>query len=405
MQFNHDFSEAGLSVVTGLTYQLERPNGYGITLIDSFQKISITQYGAVVQLDKSLPQGFRFIATTRFDHHSNFGGFISPRLALLKGVGKGTFRITWGRAYAMPSIQNQYAGINRFLFGNGVGINYIPNGSNVYNAETYATTVPLRPEQVSTWEVGYKGNIDKRLYIDINYYNGTSKNFISPARSVGGRVLAVNGTKVIHNTVFAGKVVDDTLSGASFLTFFNYGEVKAFGIDAGLTYNINKFISLAVKYSWFGSDITSENSKNDANTDGYVSSEEKSLNAPVNRAVGVLRFQNLLKEKFYLNLSARYVEQYDFYSGSQIGTAEGKGKRGIIEIAGHPPLIKNFDWGPLGGFTTIDIEAGYKFNEMVTVNAGVSNLLNTRQIEMVGSPSVGRIIMVELKVQVPNRKK
>jgi iron complex outermembrane receptor protein len=404
VQFNHDFRETGLSVVTGLTYQLETPDGYGITLTDSFQKISITQFGAVAQLDKALPHGFRLIATTRFDHHSNFGGFISPRFALLKGVGNGTFRITWGRAYAMPSIQNQYAGINSFLFGNGAGINYIPNGSNVYNAETYAVTVSLRPEQVSTWEVGYKGNIDKRLYVDVNYYNGRSKNFISPARSVGGRVIAVNGTKVMHNPVFAGRVVDDTLSGASFLTFFNYGEVKAFGVDADLRYNFNKFISLAVKYSWFGSDITNDNTKNDANTDGYVSAEEKSLNAPVNRAVGILQFQNLLKEKFFLNLSARYVEQYDFYSGSQIGTAAGKGKRGIIEIPGKPPLIKNFDWGPLGGFTTIDVEAGYKFNEMVTVNAGVSNLLNTHQIEMVGSPSVSRIIMVELKVQVPDMK-
>ncbi|MGZ3939946.1 MAG: TonB-dependent receptor, partial [Flavisolibacter sp.] len=46
-QYNYQFKQAGLSLVTGLNYQLDRPNGYGLTLIDSFQKISITQWGAV----------------------------------------------------------------------------------------------------------------------------------------------------------------------------------------------------------------------------------------------------------------------------------------------------------------------------------------------------------------------
>ena len=83
----------------------------------------------------------------------------------------------------------------------------------------------------------------------------------------------------------------------------------------------------------------------------------------------------------------------------------GKGKRGIIKIPGNVSLLKNFDWGPLGGFTTIDLEAGFRFNEMVAVNTSITNLLNTRQIEMVGSPSIGRLIMVQLKLQVPYTKR
>jgi outer membrane receptor for ferrienterochelin and colicins len=68
-------------------------------------------------------------------------------------------------------------------------------------------------------------------------------------------------------------------------------------------------------------------------------------------------------------------------------------------------MLKNFDWGPLGDFTTIDVEAGYRFNELVSVNTAITNLLNTRQIEMVGSPSIGRLFMVEFKLQVPYSKK
>jgi iron complex outermembrane receptor protein len=160
-----------------------------------------------------------------------------------------------------------------------------------------------------------------------------------------------------------------------------------------------------VRYSWFGSDIKKENPKNDANKDGFVSAEEKSLNTPQNRAIAIINLQNLFKSKLFVNFSIRYVEQYEFYSASQIGTVAGKGKRGKIEIPGKPPLIKNFDWGPLGGFTTVDLSAGYKFNAMVSINAGVTHLFNCRQMEMVASPSISRLIMMEIKINVPYLKK
>jgi iron complex outermembrane receptor protein len=103
------------------------------------------------------------------------------------------------------------------------------------------------------------------------------------------------------------------------------------------------------------------------------------------------------------------VQQYDFYSGVQIGTEAGQGKRGIVYGGigpnGQPRYYpKNFDWGPLGGFTTIDLSAGYKINQMVQLNMGITNLFDTDQIEFVGSPSIGRLIMFELKVHVPNKK-
>ena len=403
-QYNHNFKKGGLSLIAGLSYQKEKPNGYGIGLIDSFQRIVITQYGTVLQLEKELPFDIRFVTALRYDHHSNFGNFFSPRVALVKGVGDGSFRVTWARAYSMPSILNQYAGINRFLFGNGRGIYYIPNNINISDNERYLTTSPLIPEEVNTWEVGYKGTVAKKLFIDINYYNGISNNFISPPITVFGRVLEVGGINVTHNPVFAGAVINDTLRNAQFLTYFNYGDISVYGLDLGINYPINKFFSAGIKYSWFGSDVEKDNIKNDANKDGYVSPEEKSLNASKNRGALLLNFHNLVKGKLAANITLRYVQQYDFYSGSQIGTEAGKGKRGIIPRPGQPPLWKNFDWGPLGGFTTIDLNAGYRVNQMVQLNMNITNLLNTDQIEFVGSPSMGRLIMFELKVHVPNKK-
>ena len=405
LQYNYHFKEPGVFLVAGLSYQKEKPNGYGISLVDSFHKIIINQYGAVLQLEKQLPWALKLMGTARVDHHSNFGTFLAPRIALTKKTGNGSFRVTWGKAYAMPSILNQYAGVNRFLFGNGDGILYIPNGTNVRDTASFKTTTALKPEMVKTWEFGYKGALTEKIFIDISYYDGLSKNFISPPVAVGGKVLKVNEIPVTHNPAFAGMISNDTLRGASFLTYFNYGDVRTYGLDLGLNYTFNRYFNASIKYSWFGSDLSNDNIKNDANNDGYVSPEEKSLNAPHHKGALILNGQNLLKEKLFAGLTIRYVQQYEFYSGNQVGTESGKGKRGVISRPGQPPILKNFDWGPLGGFTTVDLSAGYKFNEIISVNMGITNLLNTRQIEFVGSPSIGRLFMAELKLHLPTSSK
>jgi len=404
-QYNYKFEKARLFLVAGFSYQKDKPRAYGITLVDSFQRIYVTQYGTALQLEKELPSDLRFIGAVRWDHHSNFGDFFSPKFGIAKRFGESSFRLLWGKAYSMPSILYQYAS-NLNFFGNGEGITYIPNGSNVNDPESRKITIPLKPEEVSTWEVGYKGTIAKKLYADINYFNGLSKNFFGPSIGVLGRAEYVGKNRVTHPSSSAGNVSSSgILTGARFTTVFNFGDVKVYGVDAGLTYQFNQYVSLAIKYSWLGSDISEGHADNDANRDDTVAVDERSLNSPGNRAIVILNFQNLCKQKMFINLSVRYVQQYDFYSGGQISTAAGEGKRGYVQGRGTTRYIKNFDWGPLGGFTTIDLSVGYKINEMVSANMGITNLFNTDQIEFVGSPSIGRLIMFELKVHVPNSSK
>jgi iron complex outermembrane receptor protein len=377
-------------------------------LVDKDRRVLINQTGAVLQLEKSLPSDIRFITALRLDNHSNLGNFLSPKFALTKKIGENNFRATWARAYSMPSIFFQYANSNGIVYGNGAGIRYIPNGSK-YNEASIKSTKGLEAEETNTWELGYRGKLLKKLYIDINYYNSLNMNFLSPPLPVDGRALDVNGIPVVP--AIPGVITNDTLQKASFNSFFNYGKVKAYGIDIGLTYSFNTFVNFTVKYSWFGSDITTDEIKNDANKDGFVSLEEASINAPKNKIVTILGFQNLWKQKVFVNISARFTGQHDFYSGSHIGTALGKGSRGKV-FWGAEPLtnepryyIKNFDWGPLGGFTIIDLSAGCKLNNMTSLNMGVTNLLNSKQLEFVGSPPIGRLIMFELKVHLPNSNK
>jgi iron complex outermembrane receptor protein len=117
----------------------------------------------------------------------------------------------------------------------------------------------------------------------------------------------------------------------------------------------------------------------------------------------------LANGKAFLNLSLRWVESFDFYSGNQIGTAAGKGKRGVVlgpTLANGTRVsyLKNFDWGPMGGFTTVDISGGYRINKALSAGAGISNLFNVAQREFVGSPLIGRLFTLELKANIPHKK-
>lgn len=404
-QYNTTFQKAGLFLVAGLSYQQDRPRAYGIALVDSFQRIKIDQYGAALQAEKSLSTSLRFIAAGRWDYHSNFGHFFSPKLGLVKKAGNGNVRLTWGRAYSMPTIIFQYGNVNGLFYGNGKGITYVPNDTKMSEGKRVVTT-PIKPEQVSTWEVGYKGTSTKNLFVDVSAYYGLSKNFFSPAVAVPGRALFIGNNTA--RPFFPGQVINDTLRGAQFTTVFNFGDVSVYGVDAGITYAFNRYADLTARHSWIGSDITKGNHDNDANGDGYVAADERTLNAATHRAVVILGLQNLYKGRLFATFSARYTSAYDFYSGNQISTAAGEGKRGNVYGGigqnGHARnYLKNFDWGPLGGYTVVDISAGYKISQMLSAGMNITNLLNAEQREFAGSPAIRRLIMFELKVQVPDK--
>ena len=241
-----------------MDYQLQSPNRYGITLVDSFERIRISQVGAVLQMEKSLPLDMKLVGALRYDHHESLGDFFAPKFTLVKKLGDGLARAGFAKAYAMPTILHQYAGVNRYYFGNsGEGIKYIPNGSPFSDPSSIRYTEPLKPEEVLTWELGYKGKISKPFFIDISGYYSKSNNFITPANPVQGRALEVDGIPVTHNPQYTGSnSTNDTLKSAKFIANFNYAEVNTWGIDVGMTWTLHKDIGMSINYSWIDSDIT-----------------------------------------------------------------------------------------------------------------------------------------------------
>ncbi|NEM96478.1 TonB-dependent receptor [Pontibacter burrus] len=388
LQYNNNF--AGFDIITGISYQRDVAYSRQTYLDDKAGNIILNQIGGVVQIERNLTDKLKALVAGRVDNHDNYGTQFSPKAALTYNALGGTFRATYGKAYSAPSIQFQefYANTGALaILGNGAGL-------TIENTETGAirTIDRLEVEKVQTFEVGYKGTPVKNLYFDISSWYAKSKDFISP-------LTAITPLMGKERVIKKGDV-DVRESAATllnyYLTYLNYGQVNSWGTDLGLNYYFDDNYSMGLKYSYFNSDITDkDNLDNDANGDKKVSAAESSLNAAKHRVNFNITARNLANNKLFLSLNLRYLPEFDFYSGSQIAAEKGAGSR----VPGF-----NYNHGPLGGFTSVDLSGGYKLTNWSTLGASVSNLFNDEQREYVGSPVIGRLYSVELRFDFGGKK-
>jgi iron complex outermembrane receptor protein len=170
--------------------------------------------------------------------------------------------------------------------------------------------------------------------------------------------------------------------------------VQTYGADLGVTYAFTPQLSAALNYSWFGYSLDKNDLANDGNKDGRVTDLDLPINTPANKASVALNYSS---SKWFGSIFTRWVERYNFFSGINVAS-ETIPELGIRENA---RFGRTFNYGPLGGFVNVDVSAGYRFGKVVTLSGQVSNLFNARVYEFVGSPIIGRLYSLELKVNIP----
>jgi iron complex outermembrane receptor protein len=438
-QYNDNI--AGFDVVLGINYQLDVPSSEGTYLSDvlvggSRRTITpIMQIGGAFQLEREIVDNFKVVLAGRLDRHDNFGVFFAPKAALVYKALGGSFRATYGRGINTPTVLNQEiyipaggtATLPITLRGNGKG----------FTLANSTVIDKLRPEIIDTFEAGYKGMIADKLYVDVNAYYGMSTDFISPNIVLGVANTGVGtppaGTKTADNatTVFPGATTAQELV----LSYVNFGRVNAFGVDVGINYFVTDNISIGLNYSWFGSDLditkrddrlytptAAELASNttppnrliwDVTEDRFVSPGEISLNTPTHKGSVTLNASKLFDGKFFGSLGVRFISAYTFVSGVHYAgpalPGQQLGNRAIVPRDPTQPLSAtnltlaafNVNRGPLGGFATVDLSLGYNILDNLMVSVAVSNLLDTEQREMVGSPLIRRMIVGELRYTIP----
>ena len=103
-----------------------------------------------------------------------------------------------------------------------------------------------------------------------------------------------------------------------------------------------------------------------------ITNSEDPINAPRHKAG--MKFQyNPRRWPATASLNARYVDGFKWSSGIYFGN--------------------------INPYTIFDLHLGYEFNKYLKMNFTVSNLLDHKHTEIIGGPSLGRVMILRLQTK------
>ncbi len=388
-QYNNTW--AGFNVTGGIQWQRDIANSKGTYLLDQGgdDLIELDQIGFYAQVERELgTTGLEVIVAARGDDHELYGFNFVPKAGVLYTRGTGTWRLTYGKGIAAPTILNLSADIfGGLVLGNGEGFT-LADGSQI---------PALEVETIQTLEFGYKGIVADKLYIDSNAYYNFHEDFLSPLINIAnfpaGPAVTQRGDQPIEelNSGIFGP-------GDFVLTYLNFGEVNTYGFDLGLNYQFTRNVNVSLNYSLFDFDLDEDDPKNDGDRNGEVTKTDLPINTPQHKLNVAV---NASRDKWFGTIGARWVDEYDFFSGINVAAETNED----LIFNGDPVIEdqrvgRDFNRGALGGFVNVDISLGYRLTNNFTASAQVINIFDSEVREFVASPSIGRLFSAELKYSI-----
>ncbi len=225
----------------------------------------------------------------------------------------------------------------------------------------------FKPERVANYEIGYRGVINKRLFVDAYYYYSVYKNFIGgtillqPTASIAPGVLPDvtgvlgGGTRKVYSRP-ANSTEDITASG--WAVGINYKLDKGFALNANLANNqLNNFTPSA-----------------EIQTAAFNTPKYRWNVGLANRSVG--------GSKIGFNLSFKHSDTYTWESSFVQPSETGV------------PLYSNT---VVPAINNLDAQVSFKLSRMKTIlKVGGSNVLGTPYIQAYGNPTIGAMYYVSL---------
>jgi outer membrane receptor for ferrienterochelin and colicins len=311
--------------------------------------ITTNQKGVYGQADIPITNWLRGVVAGRYDKHDYWEGQWSPKAGVLvTPVEDQTVRLTFNRAFKSPTVLQTSFFFPDFapfvgVFGNRDG--YVIKNA----AGTVVNTIsPIVPETNDTWELGYKGVIAQKLFVDVTGYHSKFKKFMSPLVIIANFATpaASGGPTFAFNAKTGAQLTGSTGGPQIPLTYFNVGDAKIYGTDLGVRYLVTPTIAFSGTASLQKLDTIFRRP-----TDPL---EATAFNSPTSKANVGMDFSELVSKDVYGGFTIRYVNGYDFRSGINVG---------------HIPT-----------FDTFDFTAGYRIPAVNgRINLSVQNLFSCRR--------------------------
>ena len=181
------------------------------------KEYTIDEYGGYAQASKTLADILKLTGSVRYDKNQNFKAQISPRFSAVLTLAKvHNFRASFQRGFRIPTTQDQYIDLNTPSYHLIGGLPFLKQRYNFASSPVYtlqsvqafgaalqqggSAALPQAlgllkqslspgydPERVETYEVGYKGLIGNKLFIDAYYYYNRFLNFLGSEIVVQGK--------------------------------------------------------------------------------------------------------------------------------------------------------------------------------------------------------------------------
>jgi outer membrane receptor protein involved in Fe transport len=344
-------------------------NSQGTLFADTAGKIGINESGAYAQLSKRYFDDILKVSFSgRYDKNENFAGRFTPRVsAVIKVAEDNNIRVSYQQAYRFPTTQNQW--INLLVGGGTRLMGGLPQLRDYYKFNTnqaYALSSVLagapveqkfgefKPESMSSFEVGYKTLINKKLLIDFYAYAGKYTNFIS-------------GVTVLQSRNAASPKLTDLLDASTRIAYSIStnapGDIhtSGWGLSADYMMPRNFTFSASIYTDEIGSLPR-----------GFISY----FNTPLFRANFAINNSGFLF-KNRLGFGANLHYQDDFiYEGT-------------------------FVVGKINSYQTIDAVLTYKVPSVKSlIKVGGTNILNKYYTTAFGSPSIGGLYYVSFAYNI-----
>jgi len=345
----------------------------------NFERIKIDEYGVYTQISKTFAEALKLTGSLRFDKNENFEGQVTPRLSAVYTFSQNhNFRASFQTGFRNPDTQAQFiyfpsssgtllgsteANASRYGVHNGgawtqssyrdfrgSGGTLNSNGDAVGGDPSLLVTanVPyVQPEQLKSFEIGYKGILSTKLLVDVNYYYTMYTDFI------GGEIVASK-----EPATHQGNTLNP---GTLFSLYTNSPEdISSQGVGIGITYNLPRNFTFSGNYNYATFDIKGEVSED------FTSN----FNTPENKFNVGISNRKVVKN---LGFSLNYRWQEGFLWESSYGT-----------------------WN-VPEFGVFDAQVSYKVPSIKTVvKLGGTNLFGGDYRTNLGAPFVGQQYYISL---------
>ena len=390
------------AVVFGAQYRDDVVSSDRQWLTDRIKKADISndQKGLYAQTTTPVTSMVDVILAGRLDYPSTYEKQFSPKVGVvLKPMPDQAFRVTYNQAYKSPTILQT----NFFIpdWTSVVSIYGNTDGFTVKNAAgaVTATYKPLVPETNKTVELGYKGIIARKLYLDGTYYNSKYENFMSPLAIIANPFTGATATfaspTANPNGIpvnAAGQIVNAAGVTPVMLTYFNTGKATISGVDIGANFYATDKLELR------GTLSTVKLSNLDV---AAALAEAAALNAPGTKWTAGATLRDIGPAT--AGLTFRNYNAYYFRSGSNLGVIPTFGTLDAnvnVKVPGLQNAIVNLGVSNLFSCTAekVTYQAGTVPANSIIATEDRGCGFNRKHSEMINMPQIGTMVFLGMRL-------